>query len=145
MLTHNTHYATFKVKFSLTLPGSNSPVCFSRSITVPRFSVSVVDSIFGNNFFSTRSRLLEDVRLSIVDFILSKDDTAFDFLFTSQKLDYSSRAVDFLSGLMFRGTFDLTFDHLRYFGSSEKPTGSRDVQESISVRFAVFHCKTVGA
>ena len=144
MLTHNTHYASFKVKFSLTLPGSNSPVCFSRSITVPRFSVSVVDSIAGNNFFSTRSRLLEDIRLSIVDFILCKDETAFDFLFTGQKLDYSSRAVDFLSGLQFRGSIDLIFDHLRYYGSPDKPSSSRDVEDSLSVRFAVYHVKSSG-
>lgn len=145
MLTHNAHYATFRVKFSFNFPGVSSPVSFSRSITVPRFSVSVVDSTKGNNFFSSRSRLLEDIRLSIVDHILARDSTAFDFIFTSQKLDYSSRSSDFVSGLMFRGTLDLTFDHLRYFGLPDKPSSSRDVEESLSVRFAVYHFKTVGA
>lgn len=145
MLTHNTHYATFRVEFSVPVPESNVPVCFSRTIKVPRFSVSVVDSIKGNKVFLSRDRLLEDIKVCIVDFILSKFDSAFDFIFTSQKLDYSSRCTDFLSGLMFRGSIGLTFERLRYFGSLEKPTGSCEVEESISVRFAVYHFKTVGA
>lgn len=146
MITHNTHYATFKVRFQVCFldPEYHPTYCFSREISAPRFSVSVQSSVSQHYNYSVRDRLLEDIRLSVVDSILDFEKTAFDFRFIFELLDYSFRAKDLLSGLMFRGTSKFMFDRLRYFGDSDKPASSVPAEVFAVVRFSVFHIETMG-
>ena len=146
MLTHNTHYATFKVRIQVSFldPEFHSPYCFSRVISVPRFSVSVQSTVSGHYNYSVRDRILEDIRLSVVDSILGFEKTSFDFRFISEQLDYSFRAKDLLSGLMFRGLSKFMFDRLRYFGDPDKPASSVPAEVCAVVRFSVSHIKTKG-
>lgn len=146
MLTHNTHYATFKVRFNLTYldPSFRAAYCFSRVVSVPRFSVSVSSTVAAHYNYSVRDRLLEDIRLSVVDSVLDDDKTASDFHFVSEQLDYSFRAKDFLSGLMFRGSSKFTFDSLRYLPDRDKPFSSVPVEVVGLVRFSVSHIDSKG-
>lgn len=146
MSKHITHYATFKVRFQVCFldPGYHPTYCFSRVISAPRFSVSVQSTVAQHYNYSVRDRLLEDIRLSVVDSILDFEKTAFDFRFIFEQLDYSFRAKDILSGLMFRGLFKFMFDRLLYFGDSDKPASSVPAEFCAVVRFSVSHIDTKG-
>lgn len=146
MSKHITHYATFKVRFNVSFldPSLHTAYCFSRVFTVPRFSVSVQSTVVAHYNYSVRDRLLEDIRLAVVDSVLDDDNTSSDFRFVSEQLDYSFRAKDFLSGLMFRGSSEFTFDHLRYFGDRDKPSSSVPREVVGLVRFSVSHTDTKG-
>ena len=143
MLTHNTHYATFKVRFQVCFldPEYHSTYCFSRVISAPRFSVSVQSTVAQHYNYSVRDRLLEDIRLSVVDSILDFEKTAFDFRFIFEQLDYTFRSKDILSGLMFRGLSKFMFDRLRYFGDPNRPASSVPDEVCAVVRFSVSHVK----
>lgn len=146
MSKHITHYATFKVCFNVSFldPKFHSAYCFSRVISAPRFSVSVHSSAAQHYNYSVRDRLLEDIRLAVVDSILDFEKTASDFCFVSEQLDYSFRAKDFLSGLMFRGLSKFMFDRERYFGYPDKPASSVPSEVCALVRFSVSHIDSQG-
>lgn len=146
MSKHITHYATFKVRFQVSFldPEYHPIYCFSRVISVPRFSVSVTSTVSSRYNYSVRDRVLEDIRLSSVDSILDFDKTAFDFHFISEQLDYTFRSKDLVSGLMFRGLSKLTFDRLRYFGDPVRPYSPVSAEVVALVRFSVSHIETKG-
>ena len=146
MSKHITHYATFNVRFQVCFldPDYHSTYCFSRVISAPRFSVSVSSSMSSHYNYSVRDRVLEDIRLSVVDSILDFEKTAFDFRFIFEQLDYSFRSKDLISGLLFRGTSKFMFDRLRYFGDPDRPASSVPAEVCAIVRFSVSHVDSKG-
>lgn len=146
MLIHNTHYATFKVKCSISFDDVSFPLqvpCFSHLFKVPRLPVEVSYTSWSSASvrFSSKSRLLEDIRFIFADRLLCSISSASSFNFYDEKINYSHRAKDFLSGFMFEGSYSVSFDFVKDFFSGSKLVSSIDRTATAVCSFAVYHVK----